>query len=288
MLLLCITILLVGSCQAEDSNRTVIWWVNVGEDSATDNNNVDTIKLHKELFSGLQLNWSPGSQALTLNNWYNQTNTINKWLSLYTQLNIPLYPTVLSTSNATIMKDYIYTNVTYYGQQLVDIAKLYGFQGYNIDYEPQPDYSDRDPQSYKQFLQSLTDILHEENLKLFIWVADWSDALDHYGILAQSGVDGLQDMTTYHKPTLEEELLQIDLYMDEIYSSMQSYDVCGVGLGPYATKEWDERRLNEVLSHISSKGGNIVDIFRLLMDGTNDWPPDYWYTSLSKFMNGTL
>eukprot|EP01084_Bolivina_argentea_P256255 431358_1 len=279
---------LIANVSTTVTNRQIIWWANVGEDATTDANNVNTIKQHINLFSGLQLNWPPGSQALSLNNWYNQTSAVSKWLSLYAPLNIPLFPTVLSTSNATIMKKYIYTNVTYYASQLINIAKIYGFSGYNIDYEPQPDYSDRDPESYTNFLQSLTTILKTENLKLFIWVADWSEAINDYGLLVKSGVNALQDMTTYHKPTLEEELLQINYYMNQIYNSVKSYDQCGIGLGPYAENEWNEKKLNIVLSNITNNGGYIVDIFRILMDGTNNWPPNYWYTSLDKFMNGTI
>lgn len=142
---------------------------------------------------------------------------------------------------------------------------------------------------YSAFLSTVNQIFRDNDLVLTVWVADWSDALNDYGLLGQSGVNALQDMETYGGGSMEQELK----YMNRFFSSIISDGVdhlpqAAVGLGCYKTDFWTFDSLNNVLRNITHRGGSKIAIFRLLMDGTNNWPPEYWWDSLDMFMNGTL
>ncbi len=51
---------IVPFSMGQSPQRTINWWVNVGEDSTTDQANVATIKQHIPLFTQIQVNWPPG------------------------------------------------------------------------------------------------------------------------------------------------------------------------------------------------------------------------------------
>ncbi len=87
---------------------------------------------------------------------------------------------------------------------------------------------------------------------------------------------------------MNQEIAWMEGFMDSIQSSTGSLSQAGVGLGPYKTDYWTPENLDFVIANFTGNGGERLDIFRLLMDGTNNWPPEYWWTSLEQFMNGTL
>lgn len=273
-----------------DSQRQISWWVNVGESSTTDIANVQTIRDHSNVFSEIQPCWDQGcTNDGNLSIWFTEEDAINAWLSLYTPLNIPLVPSALCIVNSTVMHENLYPNAAQFGQTLVKIAQKYNFQGFTFDYEPQwpPDNSSNSSAMYKDFLTVVNQILVENSLKLAVWVADWSPTLHNFGSLAESGINALQDMETYGGfDTMTTELDFMYEFLNGVNSTMKSMNQACVGLGPFEKSFWNVTRLNGMISNITAFGGTKLCIFRLLMDGQNNWPPDFWWDSLTTFIQG--
>eukprot|EP01084_Bolivina_argentea_P318364 552091_1 len=271
--------------------RTINWWVNVGYNKTIDEQNIAAVKAHSNLFSELQVCWQPGCTADgKLTNWYEYESNVTEWLSLWKPLNIPLVPGAICMTNSKIMHSVVYPNATGFANTLVDIAKKYGFVGFNFDYEPNnpPDNNPSAATDYKAFLTTVTDIFHANNLKLKVWVNRYMETLKDYSLLVQSNVDELQDMSSYGGYPLNEEFLWLSQYFGPINNTMGNVSQAGVGLGPYLTDYWNYSLLNEMIGNVTQMGGYKLDIFRLLMDGVTDLPPSYWWESLAMFMNYTL
>lgn len=279
----------IGNC------GSITWWVNAGESNETDVANVAAIKQHSTLFNQLQINWPGGcSSDGNLSNWFSQEERINQWLSLYQPLNIPIVPAVVCINNRTTMHNNLYpsSQAQQFANTLVSIAQKYNFSGFTFDYEPQQPVDDANNASllYEEFLNIVNGILTQHGLMLTVWVADWSNALNHYGTLAKSDINALQDMTTYPSTPgipFDVELGLMEQFLDEINSGVGSIGQACVGLGCYRTKFWDSRKLDKLIDKYIESGGTKLCIFRLLMDGTNNWPPDYWYDSLEMFVNNS-
>eukprot|EP01084_Bolivina_argentea_P109060 194932_1 len=292
ILLICVYLFSFGHCQ--NKQRTINWWVNVVGNTATDQANVATIKEHKDVISQLQTAWQPGcTPDGDLSPWWLQAEEINVWLKLYKPLNIPIVPAAVCIVNSTTMHNVVYPNATGFANALVNIAKSYGFAGFTFDYEPQwpVDNNANSAELYKDFLTTVASIFHTNGLVLTVWVANWSKALSNFGLLAESGVDELQDMETYGNPnySFKQELEWMFGFLDSIGNdNKDSLSQAGVGLGCYQTSYWNYSLLNQAIGNMTQHGGYKIDIFRLLMDGKNNWPPNYWWTSLEMFMNGTL
>ena len=189
------------------------------------------------------------------------------------------------------MHQVIYPNATNFALTLVDISNTFGFAGFTFDYEPQSpvDNNANSAQLYKDFLTTVTSIFHKNGLVLTVWVANWSKALNNFGLLAESGVDELQDMETYGGYSMEQELKWMFEFLDDIGGdNKDNLSQAGVGLGCYQTTYWNQSLLNQMIGNMTQHGGYKIDVFRLLMDGKNNWPPTYWWKSLEMFMNGTL
>ena len=267
------------------ANRTVNWYVSIDDTNSTLNQmNADAMKQHKSVFSQLQPAWGPGMLPnCSLEGWKNQT-AVNEWLSMFKQTGVPIVPVVISLSNATTMHQ-LYKDPTGYANQLVAIGKMYGFAGFNFDYEPQHP-RDRDAKSYSAFLKSVNDIVVAEGFTMSIWVASWSEALNQYGVLANSGIQFLQDMSTYGGGLDID--ITVDIYVLKIKDATGSTSQAGLGIGPYHTKYWTDTNARRFISHATSKGVVNLDIFRLLMDGVNNWPAPFWYPVLQDFLDGKI
>lgn len=164
------------------------------------------------------------------------------------------------------------------------MAAHYGFDGYQIDYEPQ---WPRDPapdaaQRFADFLKAFSTAMTAKGMRLTVAVATWSNVLVRADLLSASGVSELQDMETYGGAT---PALVAQLY-DGVKKGTGNLDAAGIGLGPYVTNYWTPANLNSTLAYIQQQGGSRVDIFRLLMDGTNNWPADWWFPPLEAFASG--
>ena len=271
------------------TERTISWWIDIG-DTATNKANIQVIREHKDLFSRIQIDWTPGCTVDgDLSAWTEESHRVESWLSLYKPLKIPIIPVVICINNATIMHDTIYPNATNFALELIDIGTKFGFSGYIFDYEPEypPDNDANSSYLYMEFLTTITNIFHENNLILLVNVADWSDALNNFGYLAESGCDELHDIETYYASSMEQEVEYMMEFLDDIIDDRQDFlSQAGVGLGCYKTDFWNPTMLNQVIQNMTQNGGYKIDIYRL--DTQYDWPPQYWYQSLEMFMNGTL
>eukprot|EP01064_Diplonema_japonicum_P004132 TRINITY_DN1270_c9_g1_i1.p1 TRINITY_DN1270_c9_g1~~TRINITY_DN1270_c9_g1_i1.p1 ORF type:complete len:299 (+),score=68.30 TRINITY_DN1270_c9_g1_i1:51-899(+) len=265
------------------TNRTVNWYVSIDSTNSTLNQmNANAVKQNKGVFSQLQLAWGPGMpDSGTLSGWNNET-AVNAWLSMYKPLGVPVVPVVVNLINATTMHG-LYKDPSGYAQQLVSIGKRYGFSGFNFDYEPEAP-KDSDAKAYAEFLKAVNTILVSEGFTLSIWVAAWSGALNNYGVLAKSGIQYLQDMSTYGGASNS----AVDHYVNAIKDATGSAAQAGIGLGPYHTDYWTDAKARQFISHATEKGCTSLDIFRLLMDGVNDWPAPYWYPVLQDFLSGKI
>ena len=197
-------------------------------------------------------------------------------------------PWILDTTNATLFHEKVLPNATAFIADAVNIAKHYGFDGWHIDYEdehPSDTYPSRDD-DLRGFLKQFGDALHAEGLELVFDVASWSGLLSNFENIAASGIDQLQDMSFYGRPSDYVEGLA-SYYEAVKKGNPESWaDAAGVGIGIYYdgrngyNQAWTEDNTREFFAEIVKQGGNSIDIFRLCLDDKNGWPHDDWWTTL--------
>jgi hypothetical protein len=114
---------------------------------------------------------------------------------------------------------------------------------------------------------------------------------DYRTIAASSGVDELQLMSTYARPSNYESI--VSTFFTEVKSGAGDLRKAGVGVGVYYdgrngyANDWTEASARAFLTYVAKEGGSAIDIFRLLKDGAgkDDWPhAEWWCTVLEEFM----
>jgi len=143
------------------------------------------------------------------------------------------------------------------------------------------------------FLTALGDALHAKNMSLTICVASWSGLLADYATIAKSSVDELQLMSTYANPGNSQAIIKD--YFAKIKGATGNLDKAGVGMGIYYdgrggnAKEWDEASARAFIKGMVDQGGSSIDVYRLLEDGSSDWPYEsWWWTVFSDFVAGKI
>lgn len=224
-----------------------------------------------------------------LTEWWEDEDFIATWNEPLKTLDTKVLPYLLDIDNSTQMHA-VMSNSTSFIEDAVNIAKKYEFNGWFIDYEDEypPDTSPSASDDLADFLGDLTNALHKEGMELTICVASWSELLSDYGAIAESGVDELQQMSTYAMSNPDEYEPFIKGYM----SGVGNPDQAGVGIGVYYDgveyeREWDYDSAVRFVRFFMENGGTRLDVFRLLKDGFNDWPKeDWWWEVFEEFMEG--
>jgi hypothetical protein len=90
----------------------------------------------------------------------------------------------------------VFANPTPFINSLICDAKLYGYSGYNVDWEPTTTPEPQDAVDYANFLTLLGDQLHANNLSLTLAFGSWSPVWN-WTLLAQTSVDRFNLMETY-------------------------------------------------------------------------------------------
>ena len=282
-------------CATTATNRSVAWWYDVGNNAKTDQNNIATIRAHRGAFTRVMPCYDDVILDGNISHWWGRDKEVSLWNAPLQEMKLDVLPYLIDIDNATIMH-LIYANRTAWIKDAVAVAEHYGFQGWFLDYEDEyppdtaPDKNDR----LRGFLNELGDALHAKNMRLDMCVASWSHLLSNYTNLARSSLDRLQLMSTYANPSNSKEL--IETYFKQVAAGAPSRGVekAGVGIGIYYDghgypKEWTNESARAFVASVSAHGGNELDIFRLLNDGTHTWPYDgFWWRIFEDFLAAKL
>jgi len=278
----------VMACVA-NTDRQISWWYNLGSDELN-GNNLKTITAHKNVFSRVMPFFGYAGLELdgNLTHWWEiGDEAVKKWNAPLQELQIPVLPYIIDIDNSTQMH-IIMANSTAWIEDAVAIAKHNNFQGWFIDYEDEypPDNTENNTENLAKFLNEFGDALHAEKMELTICVAAWSNLLADYATLSSSSVDEIQNMQTYDMNTTEAYQPFIDDYLVKTNDTTKA----GLGLGVYYDgnnypRAWNETTARGIVDYFAKAGGLKLDVFRLNMDGTNDWPSDnFWWSVFEDFL----
>jgi hypothetical protein len=124
--------------------------------------------------------------------------------------------------------------------QCISEAALYGYFGYNLDWEPTgDDITSQDGTDYAAFIETFAQALHAAGLKLSVDVATWTPIWD-YDAIAQTSADTMISMGTYTS-TDTSFTSQLDLIMESFG------DRAGVGLEMVNATTSERIPLDEVI-----------------------------------------
>ena len=281
------------SVPSPNLKRSISWWFDVAENVTVDALNVAAIKEHRALFSRVMPYNARVELDGNVSRWWGNDAAVAAWNAPLQALNVSVLPYLIDIDNSTQMH-MVYANSSAVVADAVQIALHYGFQGWFIDYEDEypPDTDPHKSAKLAAFLTELGDALHAEGMELTICVASWSALLaDYRTIAASSGVDELQLMSTYARPSNYESI--VSTFFTEVKSGAGDLRKAGVGVGVYYdgrngyANDWTEASARAFLTYVAKEGGSAIDIFRLLKDGAgkDDWPhAEWWWTVLEEFM----
>jgi len=155
-------------------------------------------------------------------------------------------------------------------------AGNYGFDGYNVDFEPDTGVTKDDSIAYAAFLNKFADVLHAHGLSLMVSIASWTP-LWNWPLLSSTNVDKLQVMSTYAgNPNTWKR------YFDKAISEINLKKL-GIGLetvNPDTNQPLSEDELQFRFTNIISGKVSEIDIW--------DSPlMDNWWPYLESYTKGT-
>lgn len=145
-------------------------------------------------------------------------------------------------------------------------AMLFGYPGYNLDWEPTDAVTAEDGTAYAQFIEDFAQGLHNANLKLTVDIATWSP-IWNYTAIAATSVDQAISMGTY--TSTDTSFTKQLASLTDAFGPLRS----GVGLQTINASSGALIPLDEVkwrFDQIKASGAMEIDLWRLPV------PPNWW------------
>jgi len=173
------------------------------------------------------------------------------------QYNLKIYPMITSANIINMRR--LFSDPASFVANAVDTADDLGYDGYNIDFEPESGTEPNDSVLYSHFLIYFATNLHQRSKVLTVDIASWDSNLWNFTSLALTNVDKFLTMDTY---TSNWSTWQMRLWQQiEIFGINR----LGVGLesvSPNGTS-WNEQQLMERFDILHKINVLEIDIWDL-------------------------
>lgn len=166
----------------------------------------------------------------------------------------------------------VFANPLLFIDQCISEAQKYGYNGYNLDWEPTDDVSEEDGIAYAQFIETFAQTMRASNLGLSVDIATWSP-IWNYDALSQTSVDKFISMGTYTSND--------DSFSSQLSMLVDSFGPSRSGVGLETVNASTEERIpiEEVewrFQEIKKSGAVEVDLWRTPV-------PPLWWPIIEKY-----
>lgn len=192
---------------------------------------------------------------------------------------------MITTTNIVRMRQ-VFAKPEPFIDACVKEAQLYGYTGYNIDWEPEHGVVSTDAYYYAVFLSKLSFALGQHKLELSVDVASWS-VLYNFENMSHA---------IYNYPN--NRMITMDTYagtdagwtraFDRILANVTNHDMIGIGLMNTHPSDGTPLTLQELqwrVNQIQAKKLQEIDIW--VMDKLLTTTDSFWWTTLNGFLKNS-
>jgi len=231
---------------------------------------METIHSNLHLISGVSFevfNLGPHSQLLR-NNFTNVGDRLRNWgLETFPMISsFPYPPDFIDWLRQLFKQPHPFISAA------VQQAKIRGYSGFNVDFEPTAHATPEDATNYANFLTEFAHALHQIGCNLTVDVATWNPLWD-FNLISQSAVDRIFTMSTYTS--------NLTSFETQIALAVQKIDLNKLGIGLETDNaKYDHAALQARFSLIKKYGVQEIDLWRMTGNGL----PDVWWPFIEQFV----